>query len=81
MNSRTTLGGPHGMHPVGENTSFARGSHEHLAEDNSAQCAVCHGPGSRSSNQGTVLSLAKANRNLRGTLVHTGEPVGCSICH
>ncbi len=81
MDSRNTLDGPHGMHPVGESTSFARGGHEDMAENNSAACAVCHGPGSRGSNQGTVLSLAKADRNLRGTVVHKGEPVGCSVCH
>ncbi len=81
MDSRNTLDGPHGMHPVGESTSFARGGHENLAESNSASCAVCHGPGSRSTNKGTVLSLAKADRNLRGTVVHKGEPVGCSVCH
>jgi hypothetical protein len=79
MNNQNTLGGPHGMHPVGDNTSFARGGHENLARGSS--CTVCHGPGSRSSNQGTVLSLAKADRNLRGTLVRKGEPVGCSVCH
>ena len=44
-------------------------------------CAVCHGSGSRSSNAGTVLSVAKADRNLRGTIVYKGEPVGCSVCH
>ena len=78
MNSQNTLGGPHGMHPVGENTSFANGGHEHIG---TSGCSACHGPGSRSSNQGTVLSLAKADRNLRGTLVRKGEPVGCSVCH
>jgi hypothetical protein len=81
MNSRNTLGGPHGMHPVGDNTSFARGGHENLAEGNPGACAACHGPGSRSSNTGTALSVAKADRNLRGTLVRAGEPVGCSVCH
>jgi len=81
MDSRNTLDGPHGMHPVGANTSFARGGHENLAESNSAACSVCHGPGGRSSNVGTVLSAAKADRTLRGTLVRAGEPVGCSVCH
>jgi hypothetical protein len=78
MNTQNTLGGPHGMHPVGDSTSFATGGHEHM--DRSG-CPACHGPGDRSSNQGTVLSLAKADRNLRGTLVRKGEPVGCSVCH
>ncbi|MCB1877151.1 MAG: PKD domain-containing protein [Chromatiales bacterium] len=81
MNSRNTLDGPHGMHPVGDNTSFARGGHENLAENNPAACATCHGPGSRRTNQGTVLSAAKADRNLRGTLVRAGDPVGCAVCH
>lgn len=81
MDNRNTLDGPHGMHPVGANTEFADGGHENLAESNSAACAVCHGPGSRKTNQGTVLSLAKADRNLRGTLVRKGEPVGCTACH
>ena len=30
MNSQNTLGGPHGMHPVGDSTSFATGGHEHM---------------------------------------------------
>jgi hypothetical protein len=81
MNSQNTLNGPHGMHPVGDSTSFANGGHEHLAESNPGACAVCHGSGSRSSNAGTVLSVAKADRNLRGTIVYKGEPVGCSVCH
>ena len=78
MNNQNTLGGPHGMHPVGDNTSFANGGHEHMG---TSGCSACHGPGGRSSNTGTVLSLAKADRNLRGTLVAKGEPVGCSVCH
>ncbi len=78
MNSQNTLGGPHGMHPVGDNTSFANGGHEHMG---TSGCSACHGPGGRSSNTGTVLSVAKADRNLRGTLVAKGEPVGCSVCH
>jgi hypothetical protein len=81
MNSRNTLGGPHGMHPVGSNTEFARGGHEDLAEDNPGACAACHGGGPRSGNTGTVLSIARTDRTLDGTLVHKGEPVGCAICH
>jgi len=81
MNSQNTLNGPHGMHPVGGDTNFARGGHENLAENNPGACAACHGSGSRSSNAGTVLSVARADRMLDGTLVHAGEPVGCAICH
>ncbi len=78
MNNRNTLLGPHGMHPVGGNTGFARGGHENM---DTSGCPACHGPGSRSQNAGTVLSLAKTDRILDGTLVHEGEPVGCAICH
>ncbi len=82
MNNRNTLLGPHGMHPVGD-TSFARGGHENV---NQSGCADCHGPGSRSSNTGTVLSVAKTDRTLRtdnrGTItVRKGTPIGCSTCH
>jgi hypothetical protein len=78
MDNQNTIDGPHGMHPVGENTSFARGGHENV---NRSGCSDCHGPGSRSQNVGTALSVAKADRNLRGTLVRAGEPVGCTVCH
>ena len=87
MNSRNTLDGPHGMHPVGDNTEFADGGHEDLAEDNLRACQACHGPGDRESSQavGTVLSLAKADRDFRdledGGLVAKGEPIGCRTCH
>jgi hypothetical protein len=87
MNNRNTLGGPHGMHPVGDDTEFADGGHEHLAEDNLQACQACHGPGDYESSNavGTVLSLAKADRDFRdlkdGGLVAKGEPIGCRTCH
>jgi hypothetical protein len=87
MNNRNTLDGPHGMHPVGDNTEFADGGHEELAEDNLQVCQACHGPGGRESSQavGTVLSLAKADRDFRdledGGLVAKGTPIGCRTCH
>ncbi len=87
MNSQITLNGPHGMHPVGDNTRFADGGHEHLAENNLQACQACHGPGGRESNQavGTVLSVAKADRDFRGLehggRVAKGEPIGCRTCH
>jgi hypothetical protein len=85
MDNEITLEGPHGMHPVGEHTRFADGGHEDLAEGDPQACAVCHGPGDRRSNQGTVLSVAKADRNFQGLenggLVLAGTPVGCATCH
>jgi len=89
-----TLGGPHGMHPVGNDTnvstgsaagpqvSFVDGGHESLAESNNgARCTACHGPGNRGSNQGTVLSVAKKDRRLNGQTIPAGTPIGCAICH
>ena len=85
MNNRDTLDGPHGMHPVGDDTGFADGGHEDLA-DNLAACEACHGPGGREDNSvGTVLSVAKADRDFNdlegGGLVAKGEPIGCATCH
>jgi len=82
----STLGGPHGMHPVG-NTSFARGGHENLAQ--SGACVACHGANAtssgRSQNVGTVLSRAAATRTIStelGTVtIQQGQVVGCSTCH
>jgi hypothetical protein len=91
MNGQITLNGPHGMHPVGNDTtvssgsaagpriSFVDGGHERIAS--TANCSGCHGPGSRGSNQGTVLSVAKKDRRLDGQLIPAGTPIGCSICH
>jgi hypothetical protein len=74
----STLGGPHGMHPVG-NTRFANGGHEHLAGGNLSACAVCHG----AQGQGTVLSVAKADRTGLGRVgtITKGTPVSCDLCH
>jgi hypothetical protein len=87
MNNSNTLGGPHGMHPVGADTDFADGGHEDLAEDNLQACQACHGPGGRKSEQavGTVLSVAKADRDFTdledGGFVSKGTPIGCRTCH
>ncbi|MFZ1575444.1 MAG: Calx-beta domain-containing protein [Chromatiaceae bacterium] len=78
-----TLNGPHGMHPVGSNTSFANGGHENAVSGNN--CVVCHGANAtesgRRQNTGTVLSRAFAARTLEGTAVAKGEVVGCNTCH
>ena len=87
MNSQITLDGPHGMHPVGANTRFADGGHEDLAKSNPQACQACHGSGDYEDSQalGTVLSLAKADRDFRGLerggVVARGEPIGCATCH
>ena len=86
MDSRITLDGPHGMHPVGDNTAFADGGHENLAEADIESCTACHGPGDNENNiVGTVLSVAKARRDFTGLedggVVEAGEVIGCTTCH
>ena len=53
-----SLGGPHGMHPVGD-SRFISG-HDNLVGSNSAQCQACHGQ----TGQGTVLSKVSVNRTV-----------------
>jgi hypothetical protein len=74
-----TLGGPHGMHNVGD-PRWTK-DHEELAESNLAACAACHGTNYR----GTVLSRTAATRTWSteyGTrTVPKGQVVGCYDCH
>ena len=75
---RTVSGGPHGMHPVGEDWIDR---HEGAAEDNLGQCRACHGADYR----GTVLSRALGDRVV-GTKFGTknfwqGFQIGCYACH
>jgi hypothetical protein len=90
-NTGNTVGnagsGPHGMHPVGNDTnvttgtaagpavSFVDGGHRNGINRN--LCRTCHG----ATGQGTVLSETKAPRQLNGTLRPAGFRVTCSVCH
>jgi hypothetical protein len=78
MDSQVTLDGPHGMHPVG-NVRFVNGGHEDMAEGSSGRqkCAACHG----AQGQGTVLSVAKVDRQVSGRTITKGTQVSCGICH
>ncbi|MCP4040852.1 MAG: cytochrome C [Gammaproteobacteria bacterium] len=75
-----TLGGPHGMHPVG-NTSFSDGGHEDLAESDPDACRACHG----TNGEGSVLSRVATDRTLfnehETVMLAKGEPVTCTACH
>ena len=75
------LGGPHGMHVVGD-TYFSKGKHNDVAHRNPSACAACHG----ARGQGTVLSRAAVNRTLTGKdknviTLTKGQPVNCGMCH
>ena len=74
----TITGGPHGMHPVGQ--SWVR-KHEDIAEDNPAQCKVCHGVDYRGSN----LSKTWTDRSFFtewGTKKFLkGHKISCYDCH
>ena len=90
-----TLGGPHGMHPVGNDGNSAAWvqDHEDFVEDGNqqalTQCAACHGR----NGEGTVLARVAVDRpGLEcedGTLCRrggritlaAGTQVGCGLCH
>jgi len=75
-----TLGGPHGMHPVGDDAWLDR--HGDLYERDPDSCRRCHG----ADLQGGRLSKAAVERVLnvedKGRVVlPAGRPVGCDLCH
>ncbi|HHO65852.1 MAG TPA: hypothetical protein ENJ71_04985, partial [Epsilonproteobacteria bacterium] len=74
----TTTGGPHGMHPVGQN--WVKG-HEDVAEKNAAQCKVCHGQDYR----GSALSKTWIDRTFdvegKTKTFTKGHQVSCYDCH
>jgi hypothetical protein len=79
LNPITSLGGPHGMHPIGQ--SWAN-NHDDAAEHGGiAQCQACHGSDFR----GTVLSRALGDRSLSTRYglkgFWRGFQVGCYACH
>ena len=75
---RTTTGGPHGMHTVGE--SWIE-DHEDVAENNAAQCKSCHGQDYR----GSALSKTWTNRTFSVEdgvkSFPKGHQVSCYDCH
>ncbi len=73
----TVSGGPHGMHPVGQDWVSR---HSDAAEGGAAACQSCHGTDYR----GTVLSFAQGDRTISafGTKAFwRGFQVGCYTCH
>lgn len=79
----TVAGGPHGMHPLGNNWAL---NHGDLFEGTPPaatrqQCQACHGTTYR----GTVLSRAQGPRALNtkfgSSTLWRGQQVGCYDCH
>ena len=74
----TVTGGPHGIHPVGQ--QWANG-HGDIAEHGASQCQACHGADYR----GTELSRSLGNRTFSTRFgVKTfwrGFRIGCYACH
>ena len=71
-----SLGGPHGMHVVGD-SRWTNGGHESLAKQSRQACAACHGKTFR----GTALSRTAAQRDWGSRTVAKGTAVGCYDCH
>jgi hypothetical protein len=75
----TITGGPHGMHPVGQ--QWASGHGDAVERTGDAQCQVCH----KSDYRGTVLSRALGERNLSTGFgvkqFWRGFQVSCYACH
>jgi hypothetical protein len=71
-----SLGGPHGMHVVGD-SRWSNGGHESLAKQDRQSCAACHGADFR----GTVLSRTAATRDWGKRTVAKGTAIGCYDCH
>ena len=72
----TANGGPHGMHPIGQN--WVSGHHDQIGSVGLASCKNCHGTDLR----GTELSRAQADRNLgSGRVFFRGATIGCYSCH
>lgn len=72
------LGGPHGLHPIGQAWVSQHGD---FADGNTAACKACHANDA----SGSVLSYMQADRTLTsdyGTRVlWRGERIGCYLCH
>ncbi len=69
------FGGPHGMHPVGQD--WVGGHGDTVQQLGASSCQPCHGADYR----GTVLSRVAADRQFSPRTLWRGEIVGCYDCH
>lgn len=75
---KTTTGGPHGMHTVGQ--SWVE-DHEDVAEDNHTQCATCHGSDYRGSFLSKTFSARSFDADEKTQIYAKGDIVSCYDCH
>jgi hypothetical protein len=74
------IGGPHGLHSIGQ--QWVSAHHDYVDRNGTSSCRTCHGTDYR----GTVLSRAQGNRRFTideaGTISFTrGDVIGCYSCH
>src|SRR6185312_426903 len=85
VSSTTAAGGPHGMHPIGQNWVSAHHDYIGSTPGGVAACQACHGMDFR----GTVLSHAQSDRTLTASFdggamtlnLFRGALIGCYTCH
>ncbi len=77
----TVNGGPHGMHPIGQD--WVTEHHDKVNDNNRGTCRTCHGL----DYTGSVLSVVQAGRTFdlgeeRGAItLWRGYQIGCYSCH
>lgn len=73
------LGGPHNLHPLGQDWATQHG--DFVEANGGAGCQACHGSDAR----GSVLSMMQADRTITTTFgtktLWRGERIGCYLCH
>ena len=74
----TNTGGPHGMHTIGQDWVS---SHQHVAENNSAQCKTCHGNNYRGSTLSKTFSVRTLSVEHGTKSFAKGHEVSCYDCH
>ncbi len=73
------LGGPHGLHPLGQ--TWAREHGDYVESHGNTGCTACHG----SDFSGSVLSAMQADRSIStdfgSRTLWRGQRIGCYQCH
>ena len=74
-----SLGGPHGLHPLGQAWATQHG--DFVESHGNAGCKACHG----TAFSGTVLSAMQADRTINtdfgSKTLWRGQRIGCYLCH